>query len=109
VNDDLNTPRALALAWELLKTALPGEVQKATLDWLDGVLGLGLDAWRPEAHAVPDAVLALVEARGRARLEKRWADADALRIAIERQGFVVRDTADGPVAAPKPAPAPVTD
>jgi cysteinyl-tRNA synthetase len=100
LNDDLNTPRALALAWELLKSGLPGEVQKATLAWLDGALGLGLEAWRPETIAVPDAVLELVEARQRARVEKRWADADALRAAIEAAGFSVRDTAAGPVAAP---------
>jgi cysteinyl-tRNA synthetase len=109
LNDDLNTPRALALAWELLKSGLPGAVQKATLGWLDEVFGLGLDAWQPEAVAVPEAVLALVEARRQARLDKRWADADALRTAIESQGFIVRDTADGAVAAPKAVATPVTD
>jgi cysteinyl-tRNA synthetase len=100
LNDDLNTPRALALAWELLKSSLPGEVQKATLGWLDEVLGLGLDAWAPKVHAVPLAVLELVEARQQARRDKRWADADALRAAIEAAGFSVCDTAAGPVAAP---------
>jgi cysteinyl-tRNA synthetase len=100
LNDDLNTPRALALAWEVLKSDLPGEVQKATLGWLDEVLGLGLDAWRPAAHALPDAVRALVEARQQARLDQRWADADALRAEIEAAGFSVKDTADGPVTAP---------
>jgi cysteinyl-tRNA synthetase len=103
LNDDLNTPRALALAWELLKSGLPGDVQKATLGWLDEALGLGLDDWRPEAHTVPDAVLALLDARQQARAEKRWADADALRAVIEAAGFVVRDTAAGPVAEPVPA------
>jgi cysteinyl-tRNA synthetase len=100
LNDDLNTPRALALAWEVLKSALPGEVQKATLGWLDEALGLGLDAWAPEVHAVPAAVRELVEARQQARTEKRWADADALRAAIEAAGFSVCDTAAGPVAEP---------
>jgi cysteinyl-tRNA synthetase len=100
LNDDLNTPRALALAWEVLKSPLPGCVQKATLGWLDQVLGLGLDAWTPEVHPVPAPVRELVEARQRARLEKRWADADALRAAIEATGFSVCDTAAGPVAAP---------
>ena len=109
LNDDPNTPRALALAWDLLKSGLPGDVQKATLAWLDQVLGLGLDAWLPEVHAVPDAVLALVRARQQARADKRWADADVLRTAIEAQGFVVRDTAEGSVAAPKAALLPVTD
>jgi cysteinyl-tRNA synthetase len=98
LNDDLNTPRALALAWELLKSDVPGAVQKATLRWLDEALGLDLDAWRPPVQAVPDAVLALVAARTQARADKRWADADALRSQIEAAGFVVRDTAAGPVA-----------
>ena len=97
LNDDLNTPRALALAWELLKSALPGAVQKATLGWLDQALGLGLDAWTPEVSAVPAVVRELVAARQQARLEKRWADADGLRVAIETAGFMVRDTAAGPM------------
>jgi len=100
LNDDLNTPRALALAWELLKSDVPGAAQKATLRWLDEALGLDLDAWRPPVQAVPDAVLALVEARRQARADKRWADADALRARIEAAGFVVRDTAAGPITEP---------
>lgn len=103
LNDDLNTPRALALVWEVLKSDLPGAVRKATLGWLDEALGLDLDTWRPEAHAVPDAVLALIDARQRARAERRWVDADALRAEIEAAGFAVRDTAAGPVAEPVPA------
>jgi cysteinyl-tRNA synthetase len=69
-----------------------------------GLAGRCARAWpgcvAPEAHAVPDAVRALVEARQQARAEKRWADADALRAEIEAAGFSVRDTADGPVAEP---------
>jgi cysteinyl-tRNA synthetase len=100
LNDDLNTPRALALAWALLKSGLPGDVQKATLDWLDEALGLGLRDWRPAAYSLPAAVAELLAARERARAEKRWADADALRARIEEAGFVIRDTAQGPVAEP---------
>jgi cysteinyl-tRNA synthetase len=100
LNDDLNTPRALALAWEVLKSALPPNVQKATLRWLDGALGLGLDEWRPAASPLPEAVRALLEARQQARVEKRWNDADTLRAAIEAAGFIVRDTAAGPLAEP---------
>lgn len=103
LNDDLNTPRALALVWELLKSGLSGSVQKATLGWLDETLGLGLAEWRPETHRIPPAVQDLIDARETARKEKRWADADALRAAIEAAGFVIRDTAAGPVAQPQPA------
>jgi cysteinyl-tRNA synthetase len=93
LNDDLNTPRALALAWEVLKSGLPGEVQKATLGWLDEVLALDLDAQAPEAAPLPAAIQTLVEARQQARAEKRWADADALRAAIKAAGYVITDTA----------------
>ena len=100
LNEDLNTPRALALAWELLKSGLDGKAKRATVAWLDGALGLGLEHWRPAAIALPQAVRELIEARGLARTEQRWKDADALRLAIEDAGFIVRDTADGPVAEP---------
>lgn len=97
LNQDLNTPRALALMWELLKSeAVPTAAQKATLGWLDQVLGLGLADWQPAMVEVPDAVQALIVAREQARQQKRWADADMLRSAIEAAGYVVRDTADGP-------------
>ena len=75
--------------------------------WLDDALGLGLAAWTPPAHAVPDAVAALLAARTRAREERRWRDADDVRRAIEAQGFAVRDTPAGPVVEPMPA-GPVT-
>ena len=102
LNDDLNTPRALALAWEVLKSPLEGQAKRATVAWLDQALGLGLAQWRPAAVMLPQAVKELVDARGRARAEKRWKDADALRLAIEEAGFVVRDTPDGTVAEPMP-------
>lgn len=101
LNQDLNTPRALALMWELLKSQLPGAVQKATVRWLDQVLGLGLDDWAPPQHAIPGPVQELAAARDLARSEKRWADADAARLAIEAAGFTVRDTAAGPVVEPR--------
>jgi len=101
LNQDLNTPRALALMWELLKSQLPGAVQKATVRWLDQVLGLGLDEWAPPQHAIPAPVQELAAARDLARSEKRWTDADAARLAIEAAGFTVRDTAAGPVVEPR--------
>ncbi|KQV88621.1 cysteine--tRNA ligase [Massilia sp. Root351] len=101
LNQDLNTPRALALMWELLKSPLPGAVQKATIRWLDQVLGLRLDEWTPPRHAIPEPVQQLAAARDLARSERRWADADATRLAIEAAGFAVRDTAAGTIVEPR--------
>ena len=40
INDDLNVPRALAVAWEVLRGDLPPAVKRATLARFDDVLGL---------------------------------------------------------------------
>jgi len=101
VNDDLNTPRALALTWELVKCDLPAPIKKATLCEFDGVLGLRLAEWEPPQVTVPDEILALVEQRGLARAEKRWEEADALRDQISAAGYEVEDTPYGPRIRPR--------
>jgi cysteinyl-tRNA synthetase len=96
VNDDLNMPRALALAWDLARSDLPGPVRKATLLEFDEILGLRLSEWAPAQESVPDVVMALVEKRRQARGERRWKDADALRDQIRKAGYEVEDTPEGP-------------
>ena len=54
VNDDLNMPRVLALAWELAKSDLPPSTKKATLLEFDKIMGLRLAEWQPEEQVVPD-------------------------------------------------------
>ena len=95
VNDDLNVPRALAVAWEVLRGDLPGGVKRATLADFDRVFGLGLATWRPKAVDVPDAIRALADARLAARRAKNWAEADRLRAALQRDGWDMEDRADG--------------
>jgi cysteinyl-tRNA synthetase len=96
VNDDLNTPRALAVAWELARSDLLAPVKMATLLEFDRVLGLGLAEWQPAREAVPDDIRALAEERQRLRVEKRWREADALRAQILAVGYEIEDTAEGP-------------
>ncbi len=95
VNDDLNMPRALAVVWELVRSDLPPGVKKGTLLHFDRVLGLGLAEWQPAITVVPDAILALVDARQTARKEKRWQDADRLRDEIQQAGYELEDTGQG--------------
>jgi cysteinyl-tRNA synthetase len=102
VNDDLNMPRALAVTWEVVRSELAAPVKKATLLEFDRVLGLGLAHWTPGSTGVPDAVADLVELRRRARTEKRWQDADALRERILAAGYEVEDTPLGPRLRPRP-------
>ena len=103
VNDDLNMPRALAVVWELVRSDLPAGVKKGTLLHFDRVLGLGLAEWQPAVTVVPDAILALVDARQTARKEKRWQDADRLRDEIQQAGYELEDTAQGARVRPRQA------
>jgi cysteinyl-tRNA synthetase len=95
VNDDLNVPRALALAWDLTRTELPDAVKKATILRFDEVLGLKLGEWEPAS--VPEEVMGLVEEREAARKARDWSRADALRDEIADAGWEVRDTPGGAV------------
>ena len=95
VNDDLNMPRALAVAWDLARSSLPPATRKATILLFDRVLGLGLAEWQPFKEEIPAEILALAEQRQEARQEKRWGDADALRAQITQAGYEIEDTPQG--------------
>jgi cysteinyl-tRNA synthetase len=105
INDDLNVPRALAVAWETLRGDRPAAVKRATLVEFDRVFGLGLAAWVPPVEAIPDDVRALADARAAARRAKNWAEADRLRGALAQAGWEMEDRADG-YALKRRSPAP---
>jgi cysteinyl-tRNA synthetase len=96
VNEDLNTPRALAVVWELVKDDLSPSTKKATLLEFDRVLGLRLADWQPEEAVIPPEVMALVEEREKARSAKQWKDADGLREQVRQAGYEIEDTPKGP-------------
>jgi cysteinyl-tRNA synthetase len=98
VNDDLNIPRALALAWDLAKSELPAPIKKATMFEFDQVLGLNLASWEPSTEAVPDAVMALIGQREQARANNAWQEADELREQVRAAGYEIEDTPQGPRA-----------
>jgi cysteinyl-tRNA synthetase len=95
LNDDLNVPRALAVAWETLRGDDPPAVKRSTLLEFDAVFGLRFAEWAPKEEIVPDAVSALAEARLAARRGKDWAEADRLRGLLKEAGWEMEDRADG--------------
>jgi cysteinyl-tRNA synthetase len=92
---DLNMPKAMALAWELSKAELPDTVKRTTMDQFDRVLGLDLANWKEAELAIPAEVQQLAEQRGAARKNKDWAHADALRQQLHSLGYEVEDQAGG--------------
>ena len=87
LDDDFNTPRALALLFDA-----PPEAGGSVRELLD-VLGLG--GLADEEQAPAELVKKALE-RERARADRDFARADALRDELDAAGWEVRDTADGP-------------
>ena len=102
MDDDLNTPDALAAIFDFVKeinTLSDGasraalEQAAAAFDELTGVLGL---LYNRKKSDVPADVMALVEERAAAKKAKDWARADAIRAQLTEMGWAVTDTAQGP-------------
>jgi cysteinyl-tRNA synthetase len=94
MDDDLNTPRAVALLFDQVAEANQSGSQPAAAAALEiaAVLGLALDRGGDE---VPPEVTALVEERSRLRAEGDFAGADRLREQIRQLGWIVEDGPDG--------------
>ena len=99
-HDNLNMPGALALTWELVRSKLPGQTKLQILQRFDEVLGLGVDDV-VEAYQVPQDIRRLVEQRARHRQACDYQEADALRVEMDRAGYVVEDTVAGTRVRPK--------
>jgi cysteinyl-tRNA synthetase len=105
VFDDLETPKAVAVVWDLVRdyNKNSGDFNpKDVLDLLydfDKVLGLGLKT--VSSKNAPESILKLVEERERLRAEKNWARADQIREKIQKSGFLIEDTPAGPIVKPK--------
>ncbi len=97
INDDLNTPQALATMWEMVKEEGFGDKEKyQLLLQFDRVLGLDLKkVKRPKKEKIPAEIIALAEERLQVRQQKDWKKADELRQQIQQQGYGVDDTAEG--------------
>jgi cysteinyl-tRNA synthetase len=96
ISDDFNLPQALVIVQELLKSDLANQDKLATILDFDKVLGLSLDKIRKKKVVIPQEIKKLVEKREKARENKDWAEADELRKQIERKGYQVEDTPEGP-------------
>ncbi len=106
MNDDFNTPRAVAAMFDLsrlLNGALdevPGKASPAQRDGaaklreLGETLGLFWTALEDTVE-VPEETLAKVRERDEARKAKDWARADELRDELAAAGWVIEDRADG--------------
>ena len=86
LDDDFNTPKALAVMHEWAGTLLRQPLERAL-----GIFGIE----PPKAREKSEEVLKLATQREQARLNKDYEEADRLRGEIARLGWDVRDTPEG--------------
>lgn len=108
IGDDLDTPKAIALIWEMLKDSGFTPAQKhGNLLYADKVLGLGLsdgvNRMRNmkslsvmQVSDLPADIKEKVDAREIARAEKNYAESDRLRDELKSAGYEIEDKPEGP-------------
>ena len=100
VNDDLNTPRALATAFELVAESRKRKDWSAwtVLAEFDKLMGLDLELFRNimrQPDSFPPEINSLIQEREAARAARDFKRADELRSRIEGFGIGVRDQPNG--------------
>ena len=104
MDDDLNISGALGSLFDLIhagnkamdENTLPNEQAAGVVELMnqfDHVLGM----LKAEETQVDEKAEHLMELRQQARKDKNWAEADRLRDELQSMGWMVKDTADGPV------------
>ncbi len=111
IAEDLNTPRALADLWGLLKDeALPPASRLEAALAMDRVLGLRLAEVAPEDRDLEEEVRRLILEREEARRRKDFRRADEIRDSLKGRGILLEDTPGGTQwhreAAPRAASGP---
>ena len=98
MDDDLDTPGAVAIAFDLIRDARAADGERSTakaaavFEIFEKALGLPL---RDVVEEAPAEALAKAAERDRARAAKDWARADALRSELQAEGWIVEDGPDG--------------
>ncbi|KKU44892.1 MAG: Cysteine-tRNA ligase [Microgenomates group bacterium GW2011_GWA2_46_7] len=93
IQDDLDLPGALAVTWEVAKSNIPGRDKAELLADFDRVLGLKLNEQKIglRESVVPEQVEKLIEQRETVRKMRNYAEADKIRLDIEKLGYRVED------------------
>ena len=97
VFNDFNTPKALAIMWDMLGDERVSNPNKYELLLnFDRVFSLGLDKIQSEKLEIGMEIQQLLEERESARKNKKWKRADEIRNQIYDSRFIIEDTPEGP-------------
>lgn len=94
MNNDLDTPIALSIVWEVVKDQSIANSEKLELlQEFDAILGLGVDGF--SLPKLSDLHMAIIAEREEARKNQDWAKADAMRMKLMSDGICIKDTKQG--------------
>lgn len=102
MEDDLDTPKSIALLWELIKDdRVSVEDKKTTIGEFDKLLGLGIEGSANKLEDVsttnlPENIQNIINKREDARKNKDWKTSDKLRDELKSLGYAVEDLPEGP-------------
>ena len=103
--DDFNTPKALAVVFDLVGAANRGEVDAHSaageIAAMLEIVGLGTLTQPDEGAEADDRARELMQEREDARAAKDFGRADSIRDELAELGWEVRDSAEGPSLVPK--------
>ncbi len=97
LEDDLDTPKALTVLWDVLKNEnISNGDKKATILDFDKVLGLNFENAKKESEErmqeiIPEEIIKLAEERETARQNKDFKKSDELRGVINKLGYEIKD------------------
>ena len=95
INDDLNIPLAVSIAWEVAKQEKKSNKYYELLMKFDKVLSLNLNDVTEDDIIVPEEIVKLLDDRKKARENKNYELSDELRDKIKEKGYAVKDTKNG--------------
>ncbi|MCL4406417.1 MAG: cysteine--tRNA ligase [Patescibacteria group bacterium] len=100
VENDLNVPEALGIAWQAVKEKNLNSKRKLRLllDF-DKIFGLGLA--NIKKPVIPRKIKAIVKKRELLRAHQQFIQSDVLRNKIEALGYKLEDTEEGPIITKK--------
>ncbi len=96
MEDDLNTPNAITLIYELLKSDLNDTTKKSLIESWDNVLSLDLTKQEQTTKELDiEHIKQKIEERKRAKEQKEYQKADEIRNYLESLGVKIIDTREG--------------
>lgn len=98
INDDLNIPKALGVAWNIVRYSEKSRDIYELLLKMDDIFGFGIKDAEQKSEAVPEIdveVERLIEERQQARKEKNWKLSDEIRDKLKEMGIELQDTPQG--------------